>query len=132
MVSEVNAFKAQFDDAALVGERAFVSELAHQEHAPSIGLLEVFRSRWVGYVFKVEAGALVRDAEEQIVALQLVLDGKVKIAGFDIDSSPRTPAIFKIMSVPTLMFFKGGEPVDTVIGLQPKQALKARIEKLLS
>jgi thioredoxin 1 len=75
---------------------------------------------------------LVRDAEEQIVALQLVLDGKVKIAGFDIDSSPRTPAIFKIMSVPTLMFFKGGEPVDTVIGLQPKQALKARIEKLLS
>lgn len=58
-------------------------------------------------------------------------DGRVKIATFDVDASPQTPAMFRIMSVPTLVFFKGGEPVDQVIGLQPRQALKDRIEKLL-
>ena len=59
-------------------------------------------------------------------------EGKVKIAKFDIDSSPQTPAKFGIMSVPTVIFFKSGEVVDKIMGLQPKNALKARIDALLS
>lgn len=59
-------------------------------------------------------------------------DGKVKIASFDIDSSPGIPSQFNIRSVPTMILFKGGKPVDEILGLAPKPALKARIDKLLS
>lgn len=58
-------------------------------------------------------------------------DGKVKIAKFDIDSSPQTPAKFRVMSVPTVLFFKGGKQVDVVNGLTSKDALKKKIDPLL-
>ena len=58
-------------------------------------------------------------------------EGKVKIAKFDIDASPGTPAKFRVMSVPTVLFFKEGKPVDQVVGLVPKAQLKAKIEGLL-
>jgi thioredoxin 1 len=58
-------------------------------------------------------------------------DGKVKIAKFDIDDSPKTPARFRVMSVPTVLFFKGGKQVDAVVGLVAKDALKKKIDPLL-
>lgn len=58
-------------------------------------------------------------------------DGRVKIAKFDIDNSPAVPAKFRIMSVPTVIFFKGGKQVDMVVGLVGKDALKKKIEPLL-
>jgi len=36
------------------------------------------------------------------------------------------------MSIPTLLFFKGGQPVEKVIGAVPKRILKEAIDKLLS
>jgi thioredoxin 1 len=59
-------------------------------------------------------------------------EGRVKVAKFDIDQSPETPARFRIMSVPTVLFFKGGKPVDMVVGLTAKENLKKKIEPLLS
>jgi thioredoxin 1 len=58
-------------------------------------------------------------------------EGKVKIAKFDIDSSPQTPAKFRVLSVPTVLFFKGGKQVDAVMGLVAKDALKKKIDPLL-
>lgn len=58
-------------------------------------------------------------------------DGKVKIAKFDIDESPKTPAKFRVMSVPTVVFFKAGKQVDVQMGLVSKDALKKKIEPLL-
>jgi thioredoxin 1 len=58
-------------------------------------------------------------------------DGKVKIAKFDIDESPQTPAKFRVMSVPTVIFFKGGKQVDVQMGLVSKDVLKKKIEPLL-
>lgn len=59
-------------------------------------------------------------------------EGRVKIAKFDIDESPNTPARFRIMSVPTVLFFKGGKQVDVVVGLAGKDALKKKIDSLLN
>jgi thioredoxin 1 len=59
-------------------------------------------------------------------------EGKVKIAKFDIDASPNTPARYKVMAVPTVMFFKGGKEVDIVQGLVAKDALKKKIDGLLN
>ena len=59
-------------------------------------------------------------------------EGRVKIAKFDIDESPKTPAQFRILSVPTVLFFKGGKQVDMIVGLAGKDALKKKIDPLLS
>jgi thioredoxin 1 len=59
-------------------------------------------------------------------------EGKVKIAKMDIDDSPQTPAKFRVMSVPTVVFFKGGKQVDVMIGLAGKDALKKKIDALLN
>ena len=56
------------------------------------------------------------------------LEGKsVKVGKMNVDENPETPGKFGIMSIPTLMIFKGGQPVETMVGVQSKEKL---IEKL--
>ena len=58
-------------------------------------------------------------------------NGKVKFCRLNVDENPQTAARYRIMSIPTLMFFKGGKVADTVIGAVPEQALQPKIEALL-
>jgi len=58
-------------------------------------------------------------------------DGQVKFCKVNVDENPKTASNYRVMSIPTLMFFKNGEAVDTVIGALPEQALKPKIENLL-
>ncbi len=58
-------------------------------------------------------------------------DGRLKVGTVDIDTSKQVAAQFGIMSVPTIIFFKDGQPVDKVVGLRPKAELKTRIDGLL-
>jgi len=48
----------------------------------------------------------------------------VKIAKVNVDENPESTARFGVMSIPTLIVFKDGQPVDKVVGLQSKDALK--------
>ncbi|TLY22617.1 MAG: thioredoxin [Nitrospirae bacterium] len=59
-------------------------------------------------------------------------DGKVKIVKLNTDENPDIAGRYGIMSIPTLLFFKGGQPVDKVVGAVPKRVLKEAIDKLLS
>jgi thioredoxin 1 len=58
-------------------------------------------------------------------------DGRLKVGTVDIDQSRQVAADYGIMSVPTIIFFKGGEAVDKVVGLRPKAELKSKIEALI-
>lgn len=58
--------------------------------------------------------------------------GKLKVTTVDIDQAPGLAQQFNIMSVPTIIFFKGGQAKDKVIGLLQKPKLKERIDKLLA
>lgn len=56
---------------------------------------------------------------------------KVKIGKMDVDQNPQAAGKYGIMSIPTIMIFKGGEAKETFTGLQTKEALKAALEKLI-
>ena len=58
-------------------------------------------------------------------------DGRVKFAKVDVDANPITPGMFGIMSIPTLMVFRGGKAEERIVGYQPKQSLKAKLEAVL-
>ncbi|MFH1488877.1 MAG: thioredoxin [Pseudomonadota bacterium] len=57
--------------------------------------------------------------------------GKIKVAKMDVDQNRQTPARFGIRNIPTLIFFKGGEVAQTIIGAQPKSAIENELKKLL-
>ena len=49
--------------------------------------------------------------------------GALKIAKIDIDANPDTARNFKVISIPTMILFKGGEPVKRIVGAKSKAAL---------
>ena len=63
--------------------------------------------------------------------LSKVYEGKIKIAKMDVDKNRQTPAKFGIRNIPTLIFFKGGQVAQTIIGAQPKSYIEGEIKKLL-
>ena len=58
-------------------------------------------------------------------------DGKVKVTKLNVDENPATSMKFQVRSIPTLLFFKGGQVVDQVIGAQSKAELKRRFDAAL-
>ena len=58
-------------------------------------------------------------------------DGKVTFAKVDADSNPMKIRAYGIMGIPTLLLFKGGSLVDTIVGAVPKAKLEAVIQKHL-
>lgn len=57
--------------------------------------------------------------------------GKLKVVKINTDEAPGIAGQFNIMSIPTLMIFKGGERVDQIIGAQPKQAIAGKLAPYL-
>ena len=54
----------------------------------------------------------------------------VVIGKMNIDDNETTPTQFQVMSIPTIVFFKGGEVVAKVVGYQSKEALEEKIAEL--
>jgi|GEM_PF-91124 thioredoxin len=55
----------------------------------------------------------------------------VKIGKMEVDENESTPAQYQVMSVPTLIFFQNGKPVQQMIGMQTKADLKAALDGLI-
>jgi len=58
-------------------------------------------------------------------------EGLIKVYKLNTDENPNIASQYGIRSIPTLMIFKGGEKVDTVVGAVPKTTLSATISKHL-
>jgi thioredoxin 1 len=57
--------------------------------------------------------------------------GRVSVARMDVDQNPKTAARYSIMSIPTLLLFKEGEPVSHIVGFRPKDELKRSLDAAL-
>ncbi len=58
-------------------------------------------------------------------------EGKCKFYKMNIDENPKTPGKYRVMSIPTLLFFKDGEVVNTVVGAVSERALTPKVEEIL-
>ncbi len=58
-------------------------------------------------------------------------DGKVKFGKMNVDENIKTPSTFSIMSLPTVVVFKGGKPVSSIVGVQGKDTFKKAIDDAL-
>jgi thioredoxin 1 len=58
-------------------------------------------------------------------------DQGVTVGKLDVDSNPDITVRFAVRSIPSVLFFKDGEHVDTVVGAVPRPTLEAKIKEHL-
>jgi thioredoxin 1 len=58
--------------------------------------------------------------------------GKVKIVKLNVDENSQTAGQYSVMSIPSVLFFKDGQPLKTMVGAQNKENYKQEIEQLLA
>ncbi|MBU1131555.1 thioredoxin [Patescibacteria group bacterium] len=81
-----------------------------------------FFAEWCGPC-KMQA-SIIEDLEKEY-------QGKVKIVKMDIDQASQIAGSYQIMSIPTIILFKNGEPAERLSGLQQKNILKEKLDKLI-
>lgn len=67
---------------------------------------------------------MIAPVVEQIAAEN---DGKMRVGKLDVDQNGSTAMKYGVMSIPTLILFKDGQPVERLVGYQPKERLMAKI-----
>jgi thioredoxin 1 len=106
-------------NAVTVTDASFATEIEQHD-----GLVVVdFWATWCGPC-RMIAPILDQLAEEYA--------GRAKIAKLDVDANQETALRFNVRSIPTLLFFKGGKLVDTVVGALPKNKLASKFEQHLN
>lgn len=88
----------------------------------SLPVVVDFFATWCGPC-KMMAPVLEKAAEEY--------EGKVRIGKLDVDENGELAAKYGVMSIPTLIFFKNGQVVKKMVGLQNGNDLKAAIDELI-
>jgi len=58
-------------------------------------------------------------------------EGKVKFVKLNTDENPQVAGKYGIRSIPTLLVFKGGQPVGQIVGFRPKSDLEKRLQEVL-
>lgn len=58
-------------------------------------------------------------------------EGQIKVGKLNVDDHQQTAMDFRVMSIPTVILFKDGEAVETMIGAMPKGAYQSKLDKYL-
>lgn len=70
-------------------------------------------------------GPVLEELEEE-------LGSDIKIAKLNIDENQVTPGQLGIMSIPTMVLYKEGEPVEKIVGFHPKEVLKGYLQEKMT
>ena len=108
----------------MAGSITTLSDTSFDEEigSASAPVLVDFWAEWCGPC-KMIAPILEEIADEQ--------GDNLKIAKLNVDDAQDVARRFEVMSIPTLILFKDGEPVKRVVGAKPKQALLDDISEFL-
>jgi thioredoxin 1 len=116
---ENNIMAATNSHTVHVTDASFTSEI---EQADGLVLVD-FWATWCGPC-QIVAPVLDQLAGEYV--------GRAKVAKVDVDSNQRTAMRFNVRSIPSILFFKNGQHVDTVIGAVPKATIEGKIKQHLT
>ena len=103
----------------IVTDATFVAEV---EESPVPVLVDAWAA-WCGPC------RMIAPAIDELAA---ELGGRVRVAKLNVDENPATAGRFDIRSIPTLLVIAGGREVDRIVGVQPKQAIRARLERFVA
>jgi thioredoxin 2 len=106
------------DHAVEVSDSSFQKEV---QDFPGPVLMEFF-APWCGHCQRLSP-ILDQLASEYI--------GRVKVAKLNIDENASTPSRYGVQGVPTMLFFKGGQPVNRLVGTQPKGEIERQLNSIL-
>lgn len=105
-------------------------------------VLEVTGTNWDSEVLQSEQPVLVdfwapwcmpcRRLAPTIEELARDMQGRAKIAKCNTDEASEVAGRYQIMSIPTLIVFKGGQVVDQMVGVLPKAEIQSKLESHLS
>lgn len=105
-------------------------------------LVEFTESNFDGEVMKSSTPVLVdmwaawcgpcRMIAPMVEDLANTYQGKMKMGKLNVDDHPQVAGQFRIMNIPTLLIFKGGQEVDRIVGVVPKEELSRRIDRVIS
>ncbi|MBP2018286.1 thioredoxin 1 [Symbiobacterium terraclitae] len=59
-------------------------------------------------------------------------EGRLKVGKLNVDENNELAARYGVVSIPTLLVFKNGQPVERIVGFQPKKELAAKIDRALA
>jgi len=106
------------------------------------GVSEVTTSSWESEVIKAQGVVMIdfwaawcgpcRIISPTIEELSKEYSGKIKVLKLNTDENSDIASRYQVMGIPTVMFFKDGTKVDQIVGVVPKQFLKAKIESFLN
>jgi len=66
--------------------------------------------------------------EPHVVALAGEMEGKLRVGRLDVDSNPNIMMEYGVMGIPTLILYKGGQPVERLTGYMPKDRIVSKLE----
>lgn len=103
--------------AKIITDATFESELA-----AGLPVVVDFSATWCGPCNRV--APIIEELSKEY-------EGRITIGKCDVDDNSELPARFGVRNIPTILFIKGGEVVDKVVGAAPKSTFVEKLEALL-